>query len=218
MKEVVAFLKATNTKGDETDTLHTTRTTNPTTLYQQNSENHGTKVEERVDQLQLRISAPAYIPTAPAHIPTAPAHIQTTPTQINRREGGRLHHFWRVWQELGVKGEVINILRDGLKWTFTEALTMSQTPWNAQKHSPRKGNKYDNCYSNSTSQRCHREGTKHKFTRSLLHTIPEKEDFRRTPTYHRPKRIEQNHSELHLQNGIFKKYSKCNEEISVGPP
>ncbi len=42
MKEVVAFLKAINTKREETNSLHTTRTTNPTILNQQNSENHGT--------------------------------------------------------------------------------------------------------------------------------------------------------------------------------
>ncbi len=70
--------------------------------------------------------------SAPAHIQTAEAHVQTTPTQ--RRVEGRLHHFWRVWKELGVKEEVINILRDGLKWTFTEASTISKTPWNAEKH------------------------------------------------------------------------------------
>ncbi len=109
MKEVVTFLKATNTKREETDILHT-RITNPTILNQQNSENRGTKVKERIDHSQLKISLPA-------HIQTAQAHVQTTPSQ--RRVGGRLHHFWRVWEELGVKGEVINILRDGLKWTFT---------------------------------------------------------------------------------------------------
>ncbi len=110
----------------ETNSTKIGITTQTTLLEHQNSRNHGTRVEEKVDQPKL--------------ITTASAHI-TAPLQINTPLGGRLHQFWRVWQSLGVKEEVINILRDGLKWTFMKEPQMRNTPWNAQANMKREKEK-----------------------------------------------------------------------------
>jgi hypothetical protein len=46
--------------------------------------------------------------------------------------GGRLHHYWRVWEALGAKDSVVKTLRDGLKWEFWEKPVLRSVPWKAQ--------------------------------------------------------------------------------------
>ncbi len=52
--------------------------------------------------------------------------------------GGRLHHFWKVWKALGVKESVVDILKNGLKWEFTEKPRLRTKQWNAQCWMSRK--------------------------------------------------------------------------------
>ena len=46
--------------------------------------------------------------------------------------GGRLSHFWRVWEALGAKESIVRILRDGLKWEFIQKPPLRSKPWKAQ--------------------------------------------------------------------------------------
>ena len=61
------------------------------------------------------------------------AHSTLTDFAQEAPVGGRLHHFWKVWEALGAKAAVVDILRDGLKWEFHQKPILTTIPWQAQR-------------------------------------------------------------------------------------
>jgi len=67
---------------------------------------------------------------------TSPLQINndynTLSLQVPCTVGGRLGQFWEHWANLGAKMEVVQMLKEGLKWSFTQKPHLRNSPWRAQ--------------------------------------------------------------------------------------
>ncbi len=108
-----------------------------------------------------------------------------------------------------MKESEVDILKNGLKWEFTEKPRLRTKPWKAQCWMSRK--KREACDSKTVRKRCHRRGNKTRFNWILLHSVPQKENIWRDETNNRPKTTQQDHSEQNILDGICQNHSSAME-------